>query len=93
MGLEHWDSVRRKWVLYRSQQEHGADCLRFPFESIPRRIFLDTNVVNLLVKHREQVFERAAIRASVAMRVNFPRSVSLPLTSDHTHLDEFEVLP
>lgn len=61
MGLEHWDPGRRKWVLYRSQQQHSDDCAQYPFESIPRRVFLDTNVVNLLVKHSEQVFEQAAI--------------------------------
>ncbi len=61
MGLEHWDPGRRRWVLYRSQQQHSDDCAQYPFESIPRRVFLDTNVVNLLVKHSEQVFEQATI--------------------------------
>jgi hypothetical protein len=61
MGLEQWDPTRRKWVLYRSQQQHSDDCAQYPFESIPRRVFLDTNVVNLLVKQSEQVFEQAAI--------------------------------
>ncbi|HEX4182644.1 MAG TPA: hypothetical protein VHY34_05255 [Caulobacteraceae bacterium] len=61
MGLEHWDSRRRKWVLYRSQQQHSDDCAQYPFENIPRKVFLDTNVVNLLVKHGEQVFEQATI--------------------------------
>jgi hypothetical protein len=61
MGLEHWDSNRRKWVLYSTEAQHSEDCARHPYESIPRRIFLDTNVVNLLVKHSEQVFEQAPI--------------------------------
>lgn len=61
MGLEHWDPSRRKWVLYRSQQQHSDDCVQHPFESIPRRVFLDTNVVNLLVKHSERVFEQVTI--------------------------------
>ncbi len=43
MGLEHWDTLRRKWVLYRSQAQHSVDCARYPFESIPRKVFLDTN--------------------------------------------------
>lgn len=59
MRLEHWDEDRGRWLLYRSQAEHSADCARFPFESVPRRVFLDTNVVNLLVKHSECVFEQA----------------------------------
>lgn len=65
MGLETWDANRRKWVLYRSQAEHSEDCARFPFEMIPRRVFLDTCVVNLLVKHREEVFEQATIHADL----------------------------
>jgi hypothetical protein len=61
MRLEHWDAARRKFVLYRSQAEHSMDCQRYPFESIPRRVFLDTNVINRLVKWRVQVFDRDAI--------------------------------
>jgi hypothetical protein len=61
MALEHWDPNRGKWLLYRSQAQHSEDCARYPFENIPRRVFLDTNVVNLLVKHGEQVFEQAPI--------------------------------
>ena len=61
MGLEHWDSNRGRWVLYWSEAQHSEDCVRYPLENIPRRIFLDTNVVNLLVKHSEQVFEQAPI--------------------------------
>ncbi|MGE5567230.1 MAG: hypothetical protein ACM3YN_13880 [Parcubacteria group bacterium] len=65
MGLEHWDPGRRKWVLYRSQQQHSDDCAQYPFESIPRRVFLDTNVVNLLVKHSEQIFAQATISSEL----------------------------
>jgi hypothetical protein len=61
MSLEHWDSNRGKWVLYRNQAQHTEDCTRYPLDGIPRRVFLDTNVVNLLVKYSEQVFEQAAI--------------------------------
>lgn len=63
MSLENWDPDRRKWILYRSQAQHTEDCRRYPFESIPRRVFLDTNVVNLLLKHSEQVFEQMPIPA------------------------------
>ena len=65
MGLEHWDPDRRKWILYRSQAQHTADGERYPLQALPRRIFLDTNVVNLLVGYREQVFEQAAIPADL----------------------------
>ena len=57
MGLEHWDSSRRKYVLYQNNEQHSADCDRFPFGSIPRRVFLDTNVINVLVKHSTHVFD------------------------------------
>ena len=55
MTLEHWDQNTRKFVLYRSTGEHNEDCKRFPFERIPKRVFLDTNVINVLVKHCESV--------------------------------------
>lgn len=61
MGLEHWDSRRQKYVLYQDHGQHSDDCARFPFESIPRRVFLDTNVVNVLVKHSMHVFEHERI--------------------------------
>lgn len=61
MGLEHWDSSRRKYVLYQNTEQYSADCNRFPFESIPRRVFLDTNVINVLVKHSTHVFEQEPI--------------------------------
>jgi hypothetical protein len=65
MGLEYWDANRGKWVLYQSQAQHTADCKRYPFEEIPRRVFLDTNIVNLLVKYPHIVFEQAAIPESL----------------------------
>ena len=61
MGLEHWDPSRRKFVLYRTTEQHTADCDHFPFESIPRRVFFDTNVINALVKHSAHVFEHEPI--------------------------------
>jgi hypothetical protein len=55
----------KKWVLYRTEAEHSEDCAKYPFESIPRRVFLDTNVVNLLVKRSEHVFEQVPIPVDV----------------------------
>lgn len=49
-------------MLYRSAEQHSEDSVRFPFEGIPRRVFVDTNVINVLVKHCEQVFDHAPIR-------------------------------
>jgi hypothetical protein len=63
VSLEHWDANRKKWVLYRTGAEHGDDCERHPYERIPRRIFLDTNAINVLVKHSDNVFERVPIHA------------------------------
>jgi hypothetical protein len=65
MGLEHWDPHRRKWVLYRSEAQHREDCQRYPLQAMPRRIFLDTNIVNLLVRYSEQVFEQAPIPTDI----------------------------
>jgi hypothetical protein len=61
MTLEHWDQNTRKYVLYQSTGEHNEDCKRFPFERIPKRVFLDTNVINVLVKHCEHVFDHVPI--------------------------------
>ncbi len=57
MVLEEWDEARGRWLLYRSAADHHADCERHPFKSIPARIFLDTNVVNLIVKHAPIIFD------------------------------------
>lgn len=65
MGLEQWDERRGKWVLYRTQDEHSDDAAKYPFERVPRRVFLDTNVVNLLVRQSEQIFERVRISDEV----------------------------
>lgn len=53
--------------MYRSQEEHSEDCRRYPFEAIPRKVFLDTNVVNLMIKHRETVFEQGWVPDGVPM--------------------------
>ena len=47
----------RRFKLYHSQEEHSADCEKFPFKEIPCRVFLDTNIVNCLVKWSYCVFE------------------------------------
>ena len=65
MSLEHWDAKREKWILYWTEAQHSEDCAKYPFESIPRRVFLDTNVVNLLVKRSENVFQRVPIPIDV----------------------------
>lgn len=65
MGLEHWDSDRKRYVLYRNQSDHIQDARRFPFENIPKRIFLDTNVINLMVKYPTEIFEQQPISSLV----------------------------
>lgn len=57
MTLEHWDQARKRWVLYTGSGQQSADCAANPFESIPGRIFLDTNIINLIVKWPEEIFE------------------------------------
>jgi hypothetical protein len=61
MALEHWDAARKKYVLYRSEAQHGMDCARYPLKRIPRRVFLDTSVINRLVKWRGQIFHHDPI--------------------------------
>ncbi|ANM08340.1 hypothetical protein AMC78_PD00836 (plasmid) [Rhizobium phaseoli] len=65
MGLERWDSERKRYVLYRSQDDHSRDARRFPFENIPKQVFLDTNVINLLVKYPSEIFEQQLISSMV----------------------------
>jgi hypothetical protein len=65
MALEYWHPARRRWILYRSQDEHSRDCQKYPYDRVPRRIFLDTNIVNLMIKQRESVFEEAPIADSL----------------------------
>lgn len=61
MALEHWDPIKKKYVLYQNAGQHSNDCARFPFASIPQRVFLDTNVINVLVRYSRHVFEREPI--------------------------------
>jgi hypothetical protein len=76
LGIENWDETRQRWILYRSEAEHSADCKAFPYDAVPCRIFLDTNVVNLLVDYSEQVFEHEPI----------------PETADATLAEDIEAL-
>lgn len=52
-------------MLYRDQQHHSEDCAQYPFEAIPRRVFLDTNAVNLLVKRARHIFEHEPLPDSL----------------------------
>jgi hypothetical protein len=65
-SLEHWDEHRRKWLLYQSQEQHSDDCKRYPFDRIPRRIFLDTSVLNLLAKYSQYIFENEPIEDNLS---------------------------
>ena len=65
MGLEARDVVSGRWVLYRKQTDHSRDCEKYPFEAIPGRVFLDTNVVNALVKHSRHIFEHEPVPAGL----------------------------
>ncbi len=57
MILECWDAVRGRWVMYTRPGDHSADCERYPFEHIPGKVFLDTSVVNLTIKHAPIIFD------------------------------------
>lgn len=57
MHLERWDAIRRRWIMYARAEDHTADCKRYPFENIPVRVFLDTSVVNLIIKHAQTIFD------------------------------------
>lgn len=53
------------YILYQTEEEHSADCEAYPFDAIPHRIFLDTNIVDCLVKWRDCVFEHQATPTEV----------------------------
>jgi len=57
MAVEIKDPVSRKYILYRSQAAHSVDCGLHPFELLPTRIFLDTSIINTLVKYAALIFE------------------------------------
>jgi hypothetical protein len=65
--LEHWDDRRKRWILYRDPQLHKLDCERYPFDALPVRIFLDTSVINLLIKHAGTIFDMADLDASLPL--------------------------
>lgn len=65
MTVETWDPVSGRWLLYRDDADHQRDCTLHPYELIPKRVFLDTNVVNLLVSNAEQIFEQEPIPSGV----------------------------
>ncbi|TWB26701.1 hypothetical protein [Nitrospirillum viridazoti] len=65
MTLESWDRSTGRYVFYRMAEEHSEDCKRFPFERIPKRVFLDTNVINVLVKYCEVIFDHSPIPQEV----------------------------
>ena len=57
MVLECWDEVRGKWIMYARAEDHTADCERYPLEQIPTHVFLDTSVLNLIIKYAPVIFE------------------------------------
>jgi len=73
VGLEQRDPRSGRWVLYETQEQHTSDCASYPFDQIPGRVFLDTNIVNLLVKYAHCIFEQepfpAALPATTARDV------------------------
>ena len=42
----------------RSNLQHKNDCLDYPFDKLPKSIFLDTNVIDVCVKWPEYIFEQ-----------------------------------
>lgn len=81
MLLERWDPVTRKWIMYRTQEEHSADCAKYPIEAVPQRIFLDTNVVNLMVKQRAHVFEQGPIPETLEREAAIDTEALMHITS------------
>jgi hypothetical protein len=57
MLLERWDAIRGKWIMYARAEDHTADCKRYPFEHILVHVFLDTSVLNIIIKHAPAIFE------------------------------------
>jgi hypothetical protein len=59
--VEAQDPRTRRWLLYPNAAQHTADYVANPYEKRPTRVFLDTNVVNVLVRHADQVFEHSPV--------------------------------
>lgn len=71
MTLGRWDPLRRRWILYANQYDMSTGCKGNPFESIPGKIFLDTNIVNLIVKWPKQVFEHVPVPIEVDRQTGY----------------------
>ena len=56
-SVERWDKHRGVWVLYEDKAQASADCTKHLFDDIPRRIFLDTNIINLIAEYPEQILD------------------------------------
>lgn len=65
MTLERWDAALGRWIMYARAEQQSEDCRSYPFSRVPKRIFLDTNIVNLMVKYRRHVFEQEPIPADL----------------------------
>jgi hypothetical protein len=102
--IETWDPNSKTWLIYRGQEEHSADCEAHPYEKIPKKVFLDTNVVNLLVKNGEQIFEQEPISSDIdktraqdieaLMHVfHVGRRASWQLIASHKTINELERTP
>ncbi|MCW5680474.1 MAG: hypothetical protein KIS70_04035 [Xanthobacteraceae bacterium] len=72
MTIERRNTQTGKYQLYNTSQQHGEDCALFPYESLPRKIFLDTNVIGTLVEHGATIFEHEG----------FPENVDATLADD-----------
>lgn len=59
-GLECWDVTRKRWIMYQDSESHSLDCQLYPFEEMPTRIFIDTSVVNILIKFAGTIFDMKA---------------------------------
>jgi hypothetical protein len=81
--------VTRRFVLYRTQEEHSADCEKFPFKEIPRRIFLDTNIIDCLVKSPKHVFEMEEMPSEThaTLRTDIESLMHVFHVGSHTHWD------
>ncbi|WEK02156.1 MAG: hypothetical protein P0Y59_10905 [Candidatus Sphingomonas phytovorans] len=67
--------------MYRTREEHSADCAKYPIEAVPQRIFLDTNVVNLMVKQRASVFEQEPIPDTLEREAAIDTEALMHITS------------
>ena len=47
------------------RKSHSADCENYSLNKIPKNIFLDTNVINIIVKYPYQVFEHEDIPVDI----------------------------